>query len=76
MAVGERNVREEIRNCISKYVVTAIIGLLKNMIKLTGWNVIIMDISLIDLWNPIVKRLIFRTSYVRSYLSSQTKAVF
>jgi len=56
MADGERNVSEEIKNCFSMYAVTADVGLLKNnMIKLTGWNSIIMDINETDLWNPIVK---------------------
>ena len=55
IAVGESNVREEIRNCISMYVVTADVGLLKNnMIKLIGWNGINIHIIVTGLWHPTV----------------------
>jgi len=65
MAVGERNVREEIRNCICVCAVTADVGKLRNnMVKLTGWNGLTMDTNVTDLWNPIIKRLIFRMGYV------------
>jgi hypothetical protein len=48
-------VREEIRNCISMYAVTADDGLLKNnMIKLIGCTVILIDINVTDLWHPTV----------------------
>jgi len=37
------------------YAVTADVGLLKiNMIKLTGWNGILIDINVTDLWHPTV----------------------
>ena len=46
VGVGESNVREEIRNCISTYCVTADVGLLKtSMIKLVGWHGILIDIN-------------------------------
>jgi hypothetical protein len=52
---GENNVREDIRNCISMYAVTANVGLLKNnLIKLIGWNGLIININVTDLWRPTV----------------------
>jgi hypothetical protein len=37
------------------YAVTADVGLLKiNMIKITGWNGILIDINVTDLWHPTV----------------------
>jgi hypothetical protein len=55
MAFGESNVREEIRNFISMYVVTADVGLLKNnKIILIGWNGLQIYIIMTGLLRPIV----------------------
>ena len=55
MAVGESNVRDDLRNCLSICAVTADVGLLKNnIIKCIGLHGILIDINVEDLWHPTV----------------------